>query len=139
MKRVLFDINIIVDILLARDNFAQKALDVLKMAEDKYIKGYVSASAMADIFYIVKQACKDKAKADQGIDTILSILKVAKVDEKCIRKAKAAGWKDFEDAIQNECAVRNHIKIIITRNEKDYKQSKLQIMNPVDFLTICGK
>lgn len=139
MKKVLFDTNIIIDVLLARGNFAQKALDALKMAEDGIIKGYVSASAIADIFYIVKQSCKDKTKADQGIDTILSILKVAKVDEKCILKAKAARWNDFEDAIQNECAVRNHIKTIITRNEKDYKQSKLQIVNPEDFLTLYGK
>ena len=59
--------------------------------------------------------------------------------EKSILNAKAAGWKDFEDAIQNECAVRNHIKTIITRNEKDYKQSKLQILNPEDFLALYGK
>ena len=62
MKKVLFDTNIIIDVLLARGNFAQKALDALKMAEDGIIKGYVSASAIADIFILLNNHVKIKQK-----------------------------------------------------------------------------
>jgi hypothetical protein len=44
-------------------------------------------------------------------------------------------FKDFEDALQNYTAQSNkEIKIIITRNIRDYKSSKLSVMPPLIFI-----
>ena len=44
-------------------------------------------------------------------------------------------FKDFEDALQNYSAELNkEIDIIITRNIKDFKYSKLAVMTPDQFL-----
>ena len=134
MKKVLFDTNVIVDVLLARGDFAPQALAMLKLAEDHIIKGYVSAASISDIHYIVRRALKDETATMRGIDTILEILHVAKVNKKSILRARKANWADFEDAIQNECAAVNHIPCIVTRNTKDFARSTLFVCTPEDFL-----
>ena len=100
MKKVLFDTNVIIDILLARDEFAPQSLTVLKLAENKLIKGYVSASSIADIHYIVQRSTKDENLTMKGIGYILDILHLAKINRKVIRNAQKDNWNDFEDAIQ---------------------------------------
>lgn len=139
MIKVLFDTNIIVDILLARDEFAPHALAALKLAENKLIKGYVSAASLADIHYIVKRASKSEEIAMKGIDYILDILRVAKINKKIILSARKDNWNDFEDSIQYECAVKNHLHCILTRNEKDFAQSKIPVYTPQNFLSIFTK
>ena len=134
MKKVLFDSNVIIDIMLARSGFAQKSCDALRLAEKRRIKGYVSAVSMTDIYYTVQKTLKDPQTVMNGLNAIREILKVAKVDQKCIDKAALAGWKDFEDAVQNECAARNGIKAIVTRNSKDFVASSLKIYSPEELL-----
>ena len=134
MKKVLFDTNTIIDVLLARNEFARSSSDALRLAERKLIKGYVSAASMTDIYYIVQKTLKDSDATMKGLDAILGILKVAKVDQKCICNAVASDWKDFEDAVQNECARSNGINIIVTRNPKDFVLSRIEICSPEDLL-----
>ena len=50
-------------------------------------------------------------------------------------RALNSDFKDFEDALQNYSAELNkEIDIIITRNIKDFKYSKLAVMTPDQFL-----
>ena len=135
MKKVLFDTNVIIDILLARDEFAPQSLTVLKLAENKLIKGYVSASSIADIHYIVQRSTKDENLTMKGIGYILDILHLAKINRKVIRNAQKDNWNDFEDAIQYECAMVNHLNCIITRNEKDFSKSRISVCSPDKFLS----
>lgn len=134
MKKVLFDTNVIVDILLARGDFAPHALALLKLAENNVIKGYVSAASVADIHYIVRKATKSEERTMEGVGYMLDILRVAKVTKKVIQKARYANWDDFEDAIQYECAVCNRLHCIVTRNEKDFSKSTIPVLSPQDFL-----
>lgn len=48
--------------------------------------------------------------------------------------ALAAPMKDYEDALVAACAARNKIGYIVTRNIKDYEQSKVPAILPDDFL-----
>ena len=44
------------------------------------------------------------------------------------------GWKDFEDAIQSATAEYVHVDYIITRNIKDFTQSKVMALTPAELL-----
>ena len=77
MKKVRFDTNTIIDVLLARNEFARSSSDALRLAERKLIKGYVSAASMTDIYYIVQKTLKDSDATMKGLNAILGILKVA--------------------------------------------------------------
>ena len=60
---------------------------------------------------------------------------MAQVDSFVIDAALHAGWKDFEDAVQNFSAVVNgRIKGIITRNTKNFALSQLEVIDSRQFL-----
>ena len=42
---------------------------------------------------------------------------------------------DFEDAVQNSVAARKGLSVLVTRNVKDYKVSKLSVHTPKSFLS----
>ena len=46
-------------------------------------------------------------------------------------------WNDFEDSVQHEVAQQIKADLIITRNESDYKNSTVRIMDPSNFFIIC--
>jgi predicted nucleic acid-binding protein len=52
---VLLDTNVILDVLLKRTPFLEKSAIVLLLSEKKLIDGYVSASAITDIFFLPMQ------------------------------------------------------------------------------------
>ncbi len=53
------------------------------------------------------------------------LIEVLPMDDKIITLSLESDFKDFEDAIQYYTAVENQIDIIITRNLKDFKTSKI--------------
>ena len=50
---VLIDTNVVLDVLLKREQFLEKSSNVMLLSEKKIIDGYITASAVTDIFYIV--------------------------------------------------------------------------------------
>jgi predicted nucleic acid-binding protein len=41
---------------------------------------------------------------------------------------------DFEDAIQYYCAIENGIKVLITRNLKDFKHARIPVLTAEEFV-----
>ncbi len=46
---------------------------------------------------------------------------------------------DFEDGVQNYCALKNQCDLILTRNTKDYIFSELQVLEPGEFIALYNK
>lgn len=44
---------------------------------------------------------------------------------------------DFEDALQMQCALKYNTDYIVTRNPKDFKSSKIEVMEPEIFVRDC--
>ena len=47
--KVFYDSNVILDVLLTRQEFLQDSMKALKFSELKVVKGYISASSITDI------------------------------------------------------------------------------------------
>ena len=78
--QVLIDTNVVLDVLLNRDDFVRDAVAILKLPESS-VQKYVSASAITDIYYIARQEIKDKAEVKNLLKTLLQIIHVADVSE----------------------------------------------------------
>jgi len=61
------------------------------------------------------------------------LVEVAKLDDKIIELALASDFMDFEDAIQYYTAVENGVDVIITRNLRDFKTSKLPVLTAKEY------
>ena len=51
-----------------------------------------------------------------------------------LQNALTSPITDYEDAVQNECALAENLDAIVTRNTKDYKNSSVKIYSPTEFL-----
>lgn len=131
--QVLIDTNVILDVLMQRPGMEFSGR-ILQMSGKGKIRGFISASAVTDIYYILNRQIKDRGKTVEGIKTILSLIDVADVTGDDIREALDCGWKDFEDCVKHQVASHHHARYIITRNVKDYEGSEPQPVTPEAFL-----
>ena len=62
---------------------------------------------------------------------------IADVTKNIIKKSLKTDFKDFEDAIQYNCALSlNKIDFIVTRDTKDFKKSSLSVMIPSEAVSL---
>ncbi|WP_443944445.1 type II toxin-antitoxin system VapC family toxin [Pedobacter sp. AW1-32] len=130
---LLFDTNIIIDIILTREPFFNDSSKVFEFIDGEKFKGCITASSLTDIYYIVKKK-SDHATAINFIESLILTVEILNVNKDTIILALHANFKDFEDAVQNAAAELNHIDLIISRNTQDFTDSKIPVQTPTDFL-----
>ena len=128
--RLMIDTNIVLDVLLERMPFYPLSKEILTMCDKGKIKGFISASAVTDIFYITKKALGSTAEAYRAIGNILKILKVLTVTNEDVTRAFIQQAKDFEDCLLATCAISNRCEAIVTRNGKDFLNFGINILTP---------
>lgn len=131
--RVLIDTNIILDLLCNREGFAEDASQLFKLCETKQIEGYVSALSIPNIVYIMRKEL-DGERISAIIQTLSSILTIADLKGGDMLKAAALPMNDFEDALQSVCAARIRANYIVTRNLKDFVNSKIPAIKSGELL-----
>jgi len=131
VKRVLVDVNLILDVLLDRRPHVTSASAVWAAIEDGRAEGLLAAHAVTTIHYLNAKAVGGRA-ARETTDALLSVFGVAAVDEGVVRAANALGWKDFEDAVTAAAAQRARCAAIITRNTKDFAGSPVRVFAPAE-------
>jgi len=134
--KVFIDTNLVLDVLAKRVPFYKTSAKIWELVEKGDLKGYLSATTVTDIFYILKKQL-GREKADETVHKILMVFNIASVSETDIRKALKLGLKDFEDALQLVCAFKIKAGYLITRNKGDFVAKKdIQIVDPEEFLEI---
>jgi len=134
IKRVFVDSDVILDVALARQPFLDGSRMLLSLLENNIALGFISANCVANIYYFLRKSGGD-SKARLFISNLLKYLTVSPVDHSNIVSSLKSEFSDFEDAIQYNTAIENNIKILLTRNLKDYKKALIQVMNPETFLS----
>lgn len=85
---------------------------------------------VCNVYYLLRKTAGHKLIVEK-INGLLRIIEVIHVGKAAVLKALNSEFKDFEDALQNFSALEDgHIKIIITRNTKDFKKSNLAVLTP---------
>jgi len=134
MKKVFIDTNIVIDLLSRRLPFFEEAAELFSLADKKQIKLAVSSLTFANTSYVLLKQI-DSSKAKSVLRKLKLILKVLLLDDKIIGLAlNDETFSDFEDSLQYFTAIEGEQDIIITRNLKDYKNSKLPTMTAKQFI-----
>ena len=133
MKHVLVDTNIVLDLLKRREQFYQDAQELFTLADLNLVKLYVSSLTIANTHYLLSREY-DSQTARKIIIRFKILVTVLPIDDKILELALISDFKDFEDAIQYYSATLNNLESIITRNKKDFKNSKLPIFTAFEFL-----
>ena len=128
--RVMIDTNIILDVLLRRDPFFADSREVLKLCEERKVQGFVSASAITDLFYITRKALGSVEDTYRVINAVLNSARVLTVTNTDVLNAFQVKAKDFEDCLQMECGQEAAVDYIVTRNTKDFANSEIPCLTP---------
>ena len=134
----LVDTNIVLDILLKNNVFIENSRVILELAEQKRFIGYISASAITDIFYISQKKLGKKA-AREAIKHLLHIFYPATVTDMNIYQALDLEWDDFEDSVQFIVGKGIYADFIVTRNIQDYALSSINVLSPEQFIETITK
>lgn len=138
-SRVFLDTDVIIDFLIDRQPHSDTASRLFDLAEKKKVNLCTSSLCINNIHYIIRKFFSEK-KSRSIIEELLVIIEIASVSKEEITKALKSNFKDFEDAIQHEVAIKDaSVRAIITRNGKDFKRSRISVLSPEAFIRIWDK
>lgn len=134
MDTVLIDTDVILDSFFNREPFAEFSIEILNRCEQNKLNGFTTPTIISNVYYLLRKVANHQIVIEK-IKQLLSIIDVVKMDKNVVLNALNSEFKDFEDALQNFSAIENgQIKIILTRNIKDFSKSKLAILSPETYL-----
>lgn len=136
MKHIFLDTNILIDFFAGRKPFSIEAAKLFNYSFKNKINIYISAVSYNNIYYILRQSCShtETIKMLSELNEWTDIIDVSK---EIIKKSLKSDFKDFEDAIQYNCAKSiNKIDFIVTRDTKDFKTSLLPILTPKEAVSL---
>lgn len=131
MKRLLFDVNVVLDVLLDRKPFADSSSAAWAAVERGDAEGLLSAHAVTTLHYLNAKAAGIRT-ATETTEALLSVFEVAAVDEAVLRSAVSLKWQDFEDAVTAAGARRAKCDAVVTRNPRDFKGAAIRILTPAE-------
>lgn len=133
MDKIFVDTDIILDLLTEREPHYIYAAKLFANADRKQVKLFISALSFANLNYILSRhySATQARKLLAKFKTLVSVLEV---NDKIIELALASDFKDFEDGVQYHVALENKLKILLTRNLKDYKTATISVMAAHDYI-----
>ena len=131
--RFLIDANIVLDVLQKREPYWKDSSVIWKLCETEQIEGYISTLTFANLMYVMRREL-DPAQIRDVLDKLRLIFRFADFTAADMEKAADMGWEDFEDAIQAATAERIMADSIITRNVRDFRNSKVIAFTPPEYI-----
>lgn len=133
--KILFDTNVILDVLLDREPFADDASYLLSKVERSEIIGFLCATTITAIHYLITKSLSPK-EAIQHIQALLSLFEVAPVNRLVLAKALNPKFTDFEDSVLHEAACHAGVEYIVTRDISGFKKSTIPIYTPGELINM---
>ena len=138
MKRILFDVNVVLDVLLDRQPYAEPSAAVWAAVETGISKGMLAAHAVTTIHYLIRKEMGN-TKAKRTISAILRVFEVAAVDGAVVEEALQLPFSDFEDAVTAAAARLAGCECIVTRDPKGFRESPVRSLTPEAVMPLLAR
>ena len=140
--RVLFDTNVIIDVLQNREPWSLDGIMLFHAVADRRIIGCITAKQIADIHFISKKQFSETDNADSKcrsiITGLLSLFELLDTLAADCQNAVFYENNDYEDAIMITTAVRCKVDCIVTRDGRRFKSAPQDILTPGELLERLG-
>lgn len=133
--KILFDTNIILDVLLLRKPYYPSATFLLSEVEQGNIEGYLCPTTLTTIGNLVTKI-KGADEAKKLIKNLLNIFELTVQNKSIFETACSHKINDYEDAVLHESARSSNIEGIVTRNVKDFKYASVKVYDPEELIGI---
>jgi predicted nucleic acid-binding protein len=134
---VLFDTNVILDVLLEREPHAASASKLFALVDNGRIQGSICATTVTTVFYIAAKSFGAR-KARELIHAVLGLFEVAPVDKHVLDAALDLDFPDYEDAVLHESAQAIGAKAIVTRDRTGFARATIPTLDPQELLAVIS-
>ena len=137
--KLFVDSDVVIDFFTDREPHANPASEIFELNEQGIVKLYLSAVSINNIYYIVRRFLGHK-KTLEVVETLTEMTEIVGTTKNEIIQALKNDFTDYEDSVQYSSALTIlDLDAIITRNIKDYRNSSIAVMTPLDFLKMNEK
>jgi predicted nucleic acid-binding protein len=131
--RVLFDTNVVLDVLLDREPFVTPAAHLFSRVEQGALDGLLCATTITTVHYLASRVV-GKERAQEEIVKLLALFEIAPVTRTVLETALTRGFSDFEDAVMHEAARHADVQALVTRDAKDFQKASLTVYSPTELV-----
>ena len=128
------DSDVVIDFFSDRGAHVNPASELFELNERGIVEIYLSAVSINNIYYIVRRFLGHK-KTMEVVELLVEMTEIVGTTKKEIAQALKNDFSDYEDSVQFSSALTiKNLDAIITRNIKDYRNSTIAVMTPLNFL-----
>lgn len=106
---------------------------IATLADKGNVTLIVSALSYATVFYLLSKY-ESVEKVKEKLRKFKIISEISDLDDTIIEKGLNSKFSDFEDSLQYNCALKAESNILITRNQKDFKESVIPVMSAEEYI-----
>ena len=137
--KVLIDTNVLIDFFTQREGFSETAKEVMIRCKgnQKKADGFVSAHSVMDLCYYIRKQSRDEIlKVVQRLCRMFEVVETT--SDRILAAAERMDFKDFEDSVINQAAIKCGADYIITRDIKHghFDSADVPIISPADFIKL---
>jgi predicted nucleic acid-binding protein len=126
------------DLLGERMPFYNSIAKIATLADKGQIIMTVSALSYGTVNYLLTKY-ENSETAKQKLRKFKIISEICALDELIIEKGLNSNFSDFEDSLQYFSALKAECNILITRNERHFKESQIPVMTADEYLQSINK
>ena len=131
--KVLFDTNVVLDVLLDREPYVDVAAKLFALVDNGRVEGSICATTATTIYYIAAKSF-GRRRAHSQVHELLTLFAVAFVDRDVLDRALDLDFTDFEDAVVHEAARNVGAAAIVTRDGADFANATVPVFDPQELL-----
>jgi len=132
---VLFDTDILIEILSDTGHEIPDSVYLLNKAEKKHVSGWISPVSIQHISNHLEKIGKINL-ADDIIRSLMILFRVTSVDEKVTHAALRSPLSDFSTALLVESAKASNLDCIVSNNRALWEERNIRVLTPSDLRTI---
>ena len=129
MKRILVDLNVVLDVALRRPAHVETSAALCFSVEAGNAIGFLAAHAFPTFFYIARRNV-GSARALQLTANLERVFRVASINGAVVARALTLGLADFEDAVTAAAAETAGCEMIATRDPRGFVGSPVKAVSP---------
>ncbi len=133
--RLVFDTNVVLDVLLARVPWAASATRLFARVELGDVDGVLGATTVTTIYYLASSS-RGKREANARLRELLGLFDVATVTRNVLAEALELGFDDYEDAVLHESARHARVEGVVTRDRAGFGRATLPVFTPDEVLSV---
>lgn len=130
---VLFDTNVVLDVLLERQPYALASAQAMALVERGQLRGLLCATTVTTLFNLCERAVGAQ-QARRQIRALLTLFDIAAVSRLVLDQALLSSFAGYENAVLHEAARHSGCQSIITRNTRDFANASLPVYTLAEFL-----